>query len=129
MTIEKPIAQLCFVREARFPEEFECWFVVSCHHCIQLMKMQDRKCIMSQLIEGSLSIPPSTIGLHDDNTRLSPQMLRFEAYNIADSHSLVVVTLDNQPHLAVSIDIVAGSGNIVVQRIAGIWHVGGTDMP
>ena len=129
MAIEKPIAQSCLACKTRFTEQFECRIVVGSHHRIELVQMQNGKGITRQLAEGGLSISLLTIGFHDDDASLSTQVLWVETHDVADTYSLVVGILNNQSHLAVSIDVVAGRSDIVVQGIARIGYVGGSDIP
>ena len=69
------------------------------------------------------------IGFHDDDTSFSTEMLWFEVYDVADAHSLVLSTLNNQSHLPVGIDVIARRSDVVMQRIARVRHIGGSDMP
>ena len=56
-------------------------------------------------------------------------MLGFEAHKVAESDGLAVFVLDDEPHLTVGIDVVARGGDIVVQGVTRIGHVGCTHIP
>ena len=93
------------------------------------MQMKRLQGIIGQTAQGLVGITLPAMGFHNDNTRLCPLVLRVEVYHISHAYHLMLVVLNDQPHLTIGIDIVATGSNIIVQRIATIRHIGSTHMP
>lgn len=129
MAIKKPFLQCIMHAKTCFSEQGDSGLIVGVHYGIELVQMNHALGIVAQCLYGSNGISLATMCIQNDDTYLSALVLGREMHQIDDTHRFALIILHHQPHLAVSIDVITAAGYVVVERIAAIWHISGTDLP
>ena len=129
MPVKKPIFQVCLLLKTSLTEQADSTLVTSIYDGIQLMQMQHVEGIAAQIGQCQAGITPTSEGIDDDDAHLGTQVLGVETYDVSHPHGLALRILNDQPHLTVGIDVVAGRCHVVVEGIAAIGNIGSTDIP
>ena len=129
MAIKKPFLQCIMHAKTCFSEQGDSGLIVGVHYGIELVQMNHALGIVAQCFYGSNGISLATMCVQDDDTHLSALVLGREMHQIDDTRRFALIILRHQPHLAVSIDVVTAVGDIIVQRITAVGHIGGPHQP
>ena len=130
MAVEKPVSQFRLHLITCFSEQINSRLVVCSHYGIKLVQMYYPQGIVGQQCECCQRIALATIVTHHDDSRLRALVLRVETHQVADAHRLSrAYIFYYQSYLPVSKDVVRRCGDIIVQRIARVRHVGRSHIP
>ena len=128
-TIEEPFGNMSGDGKACLTEERQRGVIALVDIGIELVKMQHSEGVVADLLERGGGIALPAVVVEDDDTKFGTTVGRIERDEVDDADGLSLAVVYHHAHLTVGIDIVGGMGHVVVEQIAGIGHIGGTDAP
>ena len=129
VTITEPLWYAGGDDEACLLEEAERRFVAHIDIGVELVQVEYAVSVFAQLEECSSSVTLTSAGLDDDDSDLGAAIGGIEVNDVGNTHGLPLHIVDHHAHLTVGIDVGRGVGNIVVEQVAGLGHVGSADVP
>ena len=127
--VKQPITEPTTVSETCLAEKTERLIVILAHDNIDLMQVKRTACIIQNGTDSSGAEPLPSGSLLDDDSKFCTLVLRIEIHEVNHADSLSLGIGNDKSQLAVSIDVCLLSGNVIVQSIARVWHIGMADAP